>query len=104
LNTKKRTSGALLGVIPQLVDALLHLVEFALKVDVIDDGRRLGDVAEQLHQFVQLEAVVLHGVAHQVVAVGTVDAAPLAVVLVLLALVASLALHVVLALQKQIKK
>lgn len=95
-----RTSSSLLCVRPQLIDSLLDLVEFPLEVHVVDHGGRVGDVAEQLHQLVELATVAVDGVLHQVVARRAVHAAALTVILVLLALVAPLALNVVVALEQ----
>jgi hypothetical protein len=89
------TSSALLSVVPQLVHPLLHLIEFSLKVNVVNNGRGVSDIAQQLQQLAQFRSMLVNSVLHQVVAIGTVNTALLAVVLILLALVAVKTLNII---------
>lgn len=85
------------GVFGEDVDFLLNGLQFPLELGVIDDGRILLDLAQHAVQLGKLAAVVVGGVLHQVVAVRAVQAALMAVELVLLAPVAPTALDVVVA-------
>lgn len=84
-------------VLDQNLDLLFDRLQFFVELRVIDDGRVGGDLLQHGIQVGQFAAVVVGRIAHQIVAVGTVDAALVTIELVLLAAIAAAPLDVVVA-------